>query len=126
MAGDRRKQKKKYQLYLMATNEENIDLAKAQRFNRINSRYILVYTDELLCVGQSAHYHIIDEKETAHLSDSEKVWLLEANVQIIAEETEKKQDELLKQLSKRITRLEKELEIEAEKISKRQGSLDEA
>lgn len=123
MAGNKRK--KKYQLYLMATNEENIELAREQRFNRINGRYILIYTDDLLPTGQSAHYHIIDEKETAHLSDSEKVWLLEANVQIIAEETEKRQDELLKKINKRISTLEKELEKESEKLEQRQGSVDE-
>lgn len=130
MAGDRKKRKTRYNLYLLAANKENIEVAREYRFNRINSRYILVYTnellrDELMHMLPSANYHIIDQKETEHLSDAEKVWLLEANVQIIAEETEKNQKEFLKKINERISRLEKELAIESEKLEQRQGSVDE-
>lgn len=111
--------KKKYGLYLFSTNigEENLKEAMSYRFNRINQRYVLVYTDELSGMLQECHYHIIDEKETDHLSDSEKVWLLDANIKIIAEETAKRQDELLTRFNERLSQLEEELEKESGKIS---------
>lgn len=108
--------KKKYSLYLLSSSPENIQEAMKYRFNRINQKYVLIYADNLLGMLHESHYHIIDEKETRYLSDSEKVWLLEANVQIIAEESEKKQQEILNSLGERISRLEEELEKESEKI----------
>ncbi len=122
MADDK---KKKYCLYLMANNGKNRETATRERFNRINGRYILVYSDKLSTMIPKSNYHIISEDEIGHLSDAEKVWLLEANVEIIAEETAKKQDEMLKSFSERISRLEHELEIESAKISKGQDVSDE-
>lgn len=112
------KSKTKYNLYLFSGNldEETIKEVMAYRFNRITKRYVLVYTDELIGTLQECHYHIIDEKEIGYLSDSEKVWLLDANVKIIAEETEKQRDKILKSIDKRISKLEKELKAEAEKL----------
>lgn len=109
---------KKYRLYLFAVNKDNIELAVHERFHRINKQYILVYTDNLFSHVQKARYHIIDESETGRLSDSERVWLLEANMKIIMEESEKKQDEILKSFAEKIDRLEQELAKEAEKIEK--------
>ena len=111
------KAKKKYSLYLFASKEENVEEAMKYRFNRINKRYILVYTDELLGMLQQCHYHIIAEDEIGHLSDAEKMWLLEANIKIIAEESAKDQERLMLEFGKRIERLEKELESESHKVS---------
>ena len=108
--------KKKYQLYLLPLNEENIRLAVGQRFNRMNSRYILVYSENLCDMVENRRYHIINESETGHLSDSEKVWLLEANMKIIAEETERQKEEIIKRFEERLSILEKELDAEAERL----------
>ena len=119
MPNKRQKQKKKYNLYLFSPNmdEESMKEVMGYRFNRITQKYILVYTDEIIGTLQNCHYHIIDEKETGYLSDSEKVWLLDANIKIIAEETAKQQDKILKSLNKRIRKLEIELKEEYEKLN---------
>jgi len=106
----------KYQLCLLALNQENIELAVKQRFNRITSKYILIYAENAEDMVQNCRYHIIDENETGHLSDSEKVWLLEANMKIIAEESEKQQAEIIRRFEERISILERELEKEAENL----------
>lgn len=118
--------KKEYKLYLMAMNQENMELAVQHRFNRVNSKYILIYSDELWNMVSKCHYHIIDENEIQHLSDSEKLWLFEANMKIIAEESELKQEEILKRFEERISILEKELEREADNLKaiKDDGSKD--
>ena len=110
---------KKYNLYLFSTSigDDAVKEAMSYRFNRITPKYVLVYTDELLGMLHSCHYHIIDEKEIGYLSDSEKVWLLDANIKIIAEETAKQQDKILKSLNKRIRKLEIELKEEYEKLN---------
>ena len=119
------KEKTKYRLYLMANNKQNLEIARKERFNRINGKYILVYTNNFLTMLHESNYHILDESETRHLSDSEKVWLLEANVKIIAEEAAKNQDEMIRDFEDRLDRLERELAIESEKLNKGQGGQDE-
>lgn len=114
--------KKKYSLYLFPVSTENIKMAVEERFHRINKQYILVYTNNLFSHVPKARYHIIDESETGRLSDGERVWLLEANMKIIMEESEKKQDEILKSFEEKLDRLEKELAREEEKIQ--QGTND--
>lgn len=109
------KKGKRYDLYLFALNDENIKEAVKYRFNRINSKYILIYTDKLQSTLQESRYHIIDESETFRLSDSEKVWLLEANVKIITEESVRNQEEILKRFGERLDLLEKELQKESAK-----------
>lgn len=109
--------KKKYSLYLFAMNEQNLALAMEYRFMRINRQYILVYTDGLFNALNKSRYHIIDESESERLSDSEKVWLLDANVKIITEESINKQSEIMQNFEERISVLEKELEKESAAIA---------
>lgn len=117
--------KTKYQLYLFAMNDENVKLASEYRFNRITRKYILVYTDKFINLLQNSRYHSINEKEIGHLSDAEKVWLLEANIKVIAEEATKDQEKMLREFEERIERLERELEVESDKLNReREESLN--
>lgn len=114
----------KYRLYLFPVSQGNVELAVKERFHRINKQYILVYTDNLFSHVPVERYHIIDESETGRLSDGEKVWLLEANMKIIMEESNKKQDEILKRFGEKLDRLEKELAKEEEKIQQGTSGID--
>lgn len=108
-------EKKKYNLYLFAMNDDNAKEAMKYRFNRINGKYILVYSDAIYSPLKKSRYHIIEGEEAKLLTDSEKVWLLEANVKIITEESMKNQDEIMKSFEERLSILEKELEKESQK-----------
>lgn len=113
--------KLKYQLYAFPYDTEIEEWARRQTYHRINPRYILVYTQENKVLRQNSRYHIINEKETDVLTDSEKAWLLDCNIDIIAEESLKQQDDIIKNYSLKLERLEAELEKEAKRIGQGKG-----
>ena len=84
---------KSYKLYAFPYSLEAVDEAVKHRFNRINIRYVLVYEEPDKLITDTSLYHIINEDETGYLSDSEKAWLLECNIQIITDESLKKEIE---------------------------------
>ena len=108
--------KKIYQLYAMHYSDEAAKEAIKHRFNRINGRYILIYECENTLNTPVSAYHIIDENEIGYLSESEKIWLLQCNVQIITEESLAKQDDILRSFSEKLNQLEQELAKEEEGI----------
>ena len=110
--------KKKYCLYAFPYSEEAQEEALKHRFNRINGAYILVYEEDNIVNTSKSEYHIIEENEIGYLTESEKMWLLECNIQIITEESLVKQDEILTSFGEKLERLERELEREAEEIER--------
>jgi len=111
----------KYDLYALPYSAENEEAARKERFHRINGRYILVYKSNDNVETENDRYHIISEEETSFLSDAEKVWLLECNIEIITEESVKQRDEIIKNYSLKLERLEAELEKEAKNIEQGKG-----
>lgn len=107
---------KTYKLYAFPYSHEAVDEAVKHRFNRINIRYVLVYEEPDKLITDTSLYHIINEDETGYLSDSEKAWLLECNIQIITEESLKKRDDILASFSEKLDLLEQELKKEAEDV----------
>lgn len=107
---------KKYELYAFQYSHEAVDEAVKHRFNRINKQYILVYEEPDNFNTQNFVYHIINENETGYLSDDEKVWILECNIQIITEESLTRQDDILSSFAEKLEKLEQELEKEAQEI----------
>lgn len=107
---------KKYKLYAFPYSLETVDKAVKHRFNRINIRYVLIYEEPDKLYTDSSLYHIINEDETGYLSESEKAWLLECNIQIITEESLKKRDDILASFSEKLDLLEQELKKEAEDV----------
>lgn len=114
--------KRKYRLYLLRATVENVRIAQRYRFCMANAEYILIYTDDFIPSNESVQYHIIEEKDLSRLSTKERVWLLESNMAIISEESEKKQDEIMQSFGERLSRLEQELEIESQRMAS--GSQD--
>lgn len=107
---------KEYKLYAFPYSLEAVDEAVKHRFNRINIRYVLIYEEPDKLYTVSSLYHIINEDETGYLSESEKAWLLECNIQIITEESLKKRDDILASFSEKLDLLEQELKKEAEDV----------
>ena len=109
-------QNKSYKLFAFSYSHEAVDEAIKHRFNRINGRYVLVYEEPDKFNTDNIVYHIINENETEYLSDDEKVWVLECNIQIITEESLQKQDDIFISFGEKLDLLEQELEKEAEEI----------
>lgn len=109
---------KRYNLYLLHNTIEAVKLAEKHRFYLVNKHYVLIYTDVLHNDNITLHYHIIDQNEASRLSDKEKVWLLEANTELILEESAKKQDEILQSFGERLDRFERELEKASQEMVK--------
>ena len=116
--------KKTYQLFAFPYSHEAVEEAIKHRFNRINSRYALVYDEADKLNTGNIVYHIINEDEIGYLSDDERVWILECNIQIITEESLNKQDEILTSFGEKLDLLAQELEKEAEEI--RDGKQDDS
>ena len=108
--------KKTYELFAFHYSDKAVEEAMRHRFNRITSRYVLVYDEVDNLNTDNIIYHIINEDEIGYLSDSERIWLLECNIQIITEESLNKQDEILASFGKKLDLLEQELKKEAEEI----------
>ena len=114
----RKKKKKVYKLYAFNVNEQTIEYAKRERFARITPRYILIYKDKEIIEGEVlCPCIIIRESEINHLTEADKSWLFNCNLNIIAEEASKNEDVLLQNLSDTIEKLEKALDEEAKKLS---------
>jgi len=106
----------------MPYSPEAVEEAIKHRFNRINGRYVLIYELSDKLNTDKSLYHIINEDETGYLSNDEQVWILECNIQIITEESLKKQDDILASFSEKLDLLERELEKEAEEIQHGQNN----
>ena len=107
-------EKKRYRLYAMPYNEEAVQEATKHRFNRINRKYILIYECDELVYVSNVTYHIIEQNEMDYLSEAEQLWLIECNTILIAEESEKNSEQIMKSFSEKLLRLEEELKREAE------------
>ena len=107
-------EKKKYQLYAIPYSKRAVEYAINHRFNRINGKYILVYESNESVYVPTTGYHIIEQNEVDYLSEAEKLWLIECNTILIAEETQKNADQILQSFGEKLQRLEEELKKEAE------------
>lgn len=108
--------KKKYQLFAFPLKQETIEEATKHRFNRINNKYVLVYEVHDKVYAKNNAYHIISEKEIGCLTEAEKLWLIECNTILIAEESNRKSDDIMKSFGEKLNRLEEELKREAESL----------
>lgn len=106
---------RKYRLFAMAYSLENVDFSAGFRFSRVTPEYILIYTKKARVkppVGRAAE---VKEGDVALMNGMDRAWLLDCGASIFAELAAQRKGEDLKQLSDMVDRLEKELEIEAEK-----------
>lgn len=113
-----------YKLYAMELNEDNMKTATKWRFSRGTIApfpgYILIYTDKEAPNGAIE----ITEATANRLSEEDESWLLDCNMLILAEETEKRKPEILKELNERVEMLESVLKEKTEETNG--GSNDRA
>lgn len=107
------KEKVRYTLRAMKCTEENMKAVQNERFYRVTPTYILLYE----CNQRFTKYNRIGEGELKYLNYADKRWLLDCNMAIIAEETEKHKDEVAASMNGMIDRLEAALEAERIKES---------
>lgn len=103
---------KKYKLYAQTITAENVAKAENQRFCRITSEYILIYT-----CGRKPYGSVeITTRETKRLTANDRLWLQDCNAVLIVERTKEKQDEIAAGLSEKLELFETELKREKEKL----------
>ena len=98
-----------YHLYVLKTDKDGLAEAAKSRFSRICDKYVLVYTDKTLKAGE------ITEKDVWRLNRTETEWLAQCNVQLLMEDAQRRKDEIQKEMSEKIQKLEKELEKQAKR-----------
>lgn len=103
---------KKYKLYAQNITGENVAKAESQRFCRITSEYILIYT----CGRKPYRSAEITPREIKRLTENDLLWLQDCNAALIMEQTKEKQSEIAEDLSKKMETLEAELEKEKERL----------
>jgi hypothetical protein len=94
--------------------ECNVKVAQKERFSRICSKYVLIYTAKR-DLQDAIGYNEIRESELKYLSHNDTVWLLDCNLAIIAEETEKHKSDVISQMGLMVDRLERALKEEKDK-----------
>ena len=107
--------RKAYRLYAVVYEpgmEERMEKYPFCRFG-CGDLFVLIYSDRR--PPQGSEWTEIREKDAGALSDAERKWLFECNVQILAEETKKRSREILRDLSLKVGALEGALRTEAER-----------
>ena len=119
--GKRKRKKNRglhYKLYAFRLTDENLAMVQNERFYRITSKYILLYD----CNQRTTNYNEIGVNELRYLSVQDKQWLLDCNMAIIAEETEKHKDKIAMSMGLMLDNLESALQAEKAKGTKEDAS----
>lgn len=100
-----------WKLYAMHYNDVSREIAVSERFSRISDGYVLLYTDK------AAPEHSVEIGESAvwRLSETERQWLQDCNLIILAEETKRHEAQIAADLGKRVAMLEEALKAEKQK-----------
>ena len=108
-----------YQLYVMPTTGENIDIASGERFSRITLQYILIYSDK----EQKANAIPVNGVDLKRLTEADIQWVNDCLVMLFAEAIKKHPKDLKSSLENKIKALENALKAEAEKLQKEDNSV---
>lgn len=101
---------RKYRLFALPFAIESAKAATGQRFSRISSGYVLIYTD-----GEAPHNSAeITEEEVGRLTKQDARWLYDCNVALLAEETKAHEKEILASVKEQLDKLEEALAAQME------------
>lgn len=106
--------KKKYLLYALSINSENIKLVEKYTFYRITPTYILVYCKEN---KKPAGAVLIKNDFLERLTKADENWLRLCNNKLIQTEVKKNKDRILDRLYVLVNQFEAELEHEQQKYN---------
>lgn len=106
-----------WRLYAMRPTDENIKFALNERFHRITTKYVLVYTGEKLEEQDVAE---ISQENYDALSKDDAEWLNENNLEILREFEEKHRETIEKAQVDFLKEFKEELEREQERLNGRE------
>lgn len=105
-----------YRLYALNLTQENIELALEQRFSRISSGYILIYT-----AGDAPEKSVeINGKELRRLTKADEDWIVECATRLLCERLKKEEPKTMERLSQMVDQLSEALDAEREKLKQRE------
>ena len=105
--------RKKYRLYAMPVNADNMEMAQKERFSRITPEYVLIYVKRRI-----SDFPEITDKNIDIMSDKDRQWLSDCNMALIGEEVTRGRNDFLSDLSVKITELERALVREKEQVER--------
>lgn len=109
-----RKENSVYRLYALKLTQENIGAALEQRFSRIASGYILVYT-----AGNAPEKSIeIDGKELKRLTNADENWIMACAATLLRERLKKDEPKAMERLSRMVDQLSDALDAERDKLTR--------
>lgn len=109
------KDKTSYRLFANSVCDENVEFAKSKRFNRITTEYLLIYTSETV-----KGWPEITDNNINILTDKDRQWLFDCNMELIAEELAKRSEKFGIDMDIAVAELEKALSQEKESLSGQQ------
>ena len=102
-----------YRLYALNLTQENIGLALEQRFSRIASGYILIYTS-----GEAPKKSVeINGKEIRRLTKADEEWIMECAANLLRERIKKEEPKTMERLSSMVDQLAEALDAERVKLT---------
>ena len=105
------KRKIHYRLYANNVTDETVGIAESGRFSRITADYLLVYTKTKM-----KDWPEITDDNVSILTNADRKWLFECNMELIAEEMSKTENNFGVDMQRTIDELEKALNRERELI----------
>lgn len=115
--------KVKYRLWATATNDESMREAEKARFSRVGIAYVLIYARKKPETGKWAE---ITDGSVNALNAEEAQWLWDCNVTLIAEDTAKNRENILRGVNEKLDALEAALRKQREiETAKRGGGCGE-
>ena len=102
--------KKRFRLWALPYGPEAMEAAYRERFCRVGADYVLIYAarkPKLPCAE-------VTEQEAHRLTGAETKWLLDCNLTLIAEETQRRSVEILADMSRKLDELEAALKRQQE------------
>ena len=106
-----------WRLYAMRPTDENVKSALSERYHRITTKYVLVYTGKKIEDEDIAE---ISQENYDALSKDDAEWLNACNLEILREFQEKHRDTIQQAQVDFLTEFEEELEREQERLNGRE------
>lgn len=103
-----------WRLYAMRPTDENIQRALKERFHRITTKYVLIYTGEKL---QDENVAEIEQEDYHALSKDDTEWLNEANMELLREFRDNHAETIQQAQVDFLKEFERELEREQERLN---------
>lgn len=118
------KKKTVWRLFAALTSAESVEAATGEKYSRVGRDYTLIYTTKKKLPGELGAVEITD-REAGRLTQAEAGWLMDCNMEILAQEAKANSGEMLKSLSVKVAALEKALQAEKEKEEGADGGRSE-